>query len=142
MIHPAGWARDHFTHSTLGKSMRTVMTGILMAVALCAQAPAQTQHNRDVLYQVSTVDALLNGIFDSVATVDDVLDHGGFGLGTFDAADGEMMVLDGIVYQATFDGSMNVMPPSTGTPFMAVTHFVPDRMLDAPALESFAAFSQ
>ncbi|QVL48303.1 MAG: acetolactate decarboxylase [Thiocapsa sp.] len=118
--------------------MRVLITGILIAVASCAQA----QDKRDVLYQVSTIDALLSGIYDSVATVDDVLDHGGFGLGTFEAVDGEMMVLDGIVYQATFDGSMNVMPPSTGTPFMAVTHFEPDRVLDAPELENFAAFSQ
>ena len=107
--------------------MRALITGTLMVVALCAQA----QEHRDVLYQVSTIDALLSGIYDSMATVDDVLDHGGFGLGTFDAADGEMMVLNGIVYQATFDGALNVMPPSTGTPFMAVTDFVPDRVLDA-----------
>ena len=142
MMHPAGWVRGGFGHSTRCKSLRALVTGLLMLVALCAEASAQTQHNRDVLYQVSTLDALLNGILDSVATVEDVLDRGGFGLGTFDAADGEMMVLDGIVYQATFDGSMNVMPPSTGTPFMAVTHFVPDRMLDAPGLEDFSAFSQ
>jgi acetolactate decarboxylase len=117
--------------------MRALGTGMLIAVAFCAQA----QDKRDVLYQVSTIDALLSGIYDSVATVDDVLDQGDLGLGTFDAADGEMMVLDGVVYQATFDGSMNVMPPSTGTPFMAVTHFVPDRVLDAPELDNFAAFS-
>jgi acetolactate decarboxylase len=118
--------------------MRALITGMLMVVALCAQA----QDHRDVLYQVSTIDALLSGIYDSMATVDDVLDHGGFGLGTFDAADGEMMVLDGIVYQATFDGSMNVMPPSTGTPFMAVTDFVPDRVLDTPELQTYAAFTE
>ncbi len=52
------------------------------------------------------------------------------------------MVLDGIVYQAIFDGSINVMPPSAGTPFMAVTDFVPDRVLDAPELQSYTAFSE
>jgi len=118
--------------------MRALMAGMFIAVAFCAQA----QDNRGVLYQVSTIDALLSGIYDSVATVEEVLDHGGFGLGTFNAVDGEMMVLDGIVYQATFDGSVHVMSPSTGTPFMAVTNFVPDRVLDAPELQSYTAFSE
>ncbi len=117
--------------------MRVLIIGLFVAAAFCAQA----RDDRDVLYQVSTIDALLSGIYDSVATVDEVLRHGGFGLGTFAAVDGEMMVLDGVVYRATFGGSVNVMPPSTGTPFMAVTQFVPDRVLDAPELRGYAAFS-
>jgi acetolactate decarboxylase len=63
--------------------MRALITGLLMTFTFCAQA----QDNRDLLYQVSTIDALLSGIYDSVATVGDVLNHGGFGLGTFDAVD-------------------------------------------------------
>jgi acetolactate decarboxylase len=94
------------------------------------------------LYQVSTIDALLSGVYDSAATVGDVTEHGGFGLGTFDALDGELIALDGVVYQAAFDGSVTVMSSSTGTPFMAVTHFEADRVLNAPAPFDYAAFKQ
>jgi acetolactate decarboxylase len=53
-----------------------------------------------------------------------------------------MIVFDGSIYQAAFDGSLNLMPPSTGTPFMAVTRFEPDRVLDVPAPLGYPAFKQ
>ena len=120
-------------------TMRTLLIGLTLLAALSVQA---ADDDRDVLYQVSTIGALLAGVYDSVATVGAVAEHGDFGLGTFEALDGELIMLDGVVYQAAFDGSLNPMPPSSGTPFMAVTHFEPDLVLDAPAPLDFAAFEQ
>jgi acetolactate decarboxylase len=94
----------------------------------------------DVLYQVSTIDALLAGVYDAAADVALVLEHGDFGLGTFEALDGEMIVLDGLVYQAAADGAVNLMPPETGTPFATVTPFSADVHLDAPGGLDYAGF--
>lgn len=80
----------------------------------------------DTLYQVSTVGALLAGDYDGVATVGEVRTHGDFGLGTFHRLDGEMVILDGTVYQIRGDGTVRVAPTYETTPFAMVTKFVPE----------------
>lgn len=52
----------------------------------------------DTLFQVSTISALNEGRFDGLMSFDDLQEHGDFGLGTFDALDGEMVALDGEFY--------------------------------------------
>ena len=86
--------------------MRILLTALALGVALAANA----DEDNDVLYQVSTIDALLSGVYSSVATVGSVTKHGDFGLGTFAALDGELILLDGVVYQAAFDGVVYIMP--------------------------------
>lgn len=112
----------------------------LCALTLLITAAAQAGEERDLLYQVSTIDALLAGVYEPAARIEEVLPHGDFGLGTFESLDGELILFDGQVYQAAADGSINLMPPATGTPFITVTHFDSDRVLAAPAGQSFAAF--
>jgi acetolactate decarboxylase len=118
------------------------MRALFASLSLLIVAGVQAEEDPDVLYQVSTVDAVLSGVYDSLAKVGEVAEHGDLGLGTFDALDGELILLDGVVYQAASDGSVNVMPSSSGTPFMAVTHFESDRFLDAPAPLDLRAFEQ
>jgi acetolactate decarboxylase len=79
--------------------------------------------DREVLYQVSTIDALMQGVFDGVQTVGEIRKKGDFGIGTFDALDGEMIVLDGVVYQAKADGHIYTAADSQTTPFATVTYF-------------------
>ena len=112
----------------------------LCALAAMLALSFQARAGDDTLYQVSTIDALLAGVYEPLARVGDVLAHGDFGLGTFEALDGELILLDGQVYQAAADGRVRLMPPETGTPFMAVTRFVPDRVLEVPAGQDYAAF--
>jgi acetolactate decarboxylase len=88
---------------------------------------ARATDNRDVLYQVSTIDALMQGVFDGVQPVGEIRKHGDFGIGTFDALDGEMIVLDGVVYQAKADGHIYTAADSQTTPFATVTYFDRDR---------------
>ena len=82
---------------------------------------------REVLYQVSTIDALMQGVFDGVQTVGEIRKKGDFGIGTFDALDGEMIMLDGIVYQAKADGHIYTASDSQTTPFATVTYFDRDQ---------------
>jgi hypothetical protein len=61
-------------------------------------------------------------------------EHGDFGLGTFDRLDGEMVVLDGVVYQVAADGSVHVANDSARTPFAGVPHC--SRILCCPRMEA------
>jgi acetolactate decarboxylase len=80
----------------------------------------------DVLYQVSTIDALLQGVYDGVLSFRELKTHGDFGLGTIDGLDGEMLALDGNYYQIKTDGIAYPVSDNLTTPFATVTHFETD----------------
>jgi len=79
------------------------------------------QPDRDVLYQTSTIGALMIGVYDGPVTFGQLRQHGDFGLGTFNALDGEMVAVDGEFYQITADGIAHRVEDATCTPFAAVT---------------------
>ncbi|MGH1420106.1 MAG: acetolactate decarboxylase [Hyphomicrobiaceae bacterium] len=81
------------------------------------------RHQTHALTQVSTLSALLNGIYDGEVTLSELLTHGDFGIGTFDHLDGEMVVLDGRVYQVKDNGDVVQPNFSLTTPFAVVTKF-------------------
>ena len=56
------------------------------------------------IFQNSTINALLEGIYDGSMTYGELRRHGDFGLGTFNALDGEMIAFDGQYYQVKSDG--------------------------------------
>jgi acetolactate decarboxylase len=53
------------------------------------------------LYQISTSTALVEGVYSGSIPSSVLLEHGDFGLGTFEGLDGEMVILDGQIYQVT-----------------------------------------
>src|ERR1700739_1593365 len=80
-------------------------------------------HPHDEVYQTSTMGALLAGVYEGDVTIRELLRHGDFGLGTFNALDGEMLVLDGVCYQLRSDGSATVANPDELSPFAGLTWF-------------------
>lgn len=86
---------------------------------------AQVKRN-DEIAQVSTINALLGGIYDGEVNIGELLKFGNFGLGTFNSLDGEMVALDGICYQIKADGKALRVNSSLKTPFAAVTFFETD----------------
>ena len=87
------------------------------------------------LFQVSTSGALVAGVYSGAVDVKTILDHGDFGLGTFANLEGEMVVLDGRVYQVQGSGRVSEAPPDAEAPFAVVTHFSPqvDVVIDSAA---------
>jgi acetolactate decarboxylase len=77
------------------------------------------------LFQVSTSGSLVKGMYQSAVSVGALKRHGNFGLGTFEGLDGEMVILDGRIYQAKGDGTVLEAPDETGAPFAVVTQFDP-----------------
>jgi acetolactate decarboxylase len=94
---------------------------LALLLTSCTTAPKNT------LMQVSTIDALLAGIYDGQVPIRTLLKHGNTGLGTFNALDGEMIIIDRTVYQARTDGTVRVIPPEITTPFAAVVEFEADQ---------------
>ncbi len=88
--------------------------------------------------QWSTIDALLKGHFYGAATLAEVKQHGDFGLGTFEGLDGELLLLDGVVYRVDERGKVTLPADATTTPFAAVAKFKADITLEVPAGLSLA----
>jgi acetolactate decarboxylase len=80
----------------------------------------------DILYQVSTLDALVGGVYEGKTTLGALKEHGDFGIGTFNAVDGEMMLIDGLFYRVDGEGKVRLAPETECTPFATVTFFEPD----------------
>jgi acetolactate decarboxylase len=85
-----------------------------------------SQPDRDVLFQTSTINALLEGVYDGEISCGDLKHYGDFGIGTFQALDGEMIFVDGKIYQVKADGKVYCVPDTVKTPFAAVTFFDSD----------------
>ncbi|KAK3997991.1 alpha-acetolactate decarboxylase [Cladorrhinum sp. PSN332] len=79
------------------------------------------------VFQYSLISALMDGVAAHGTPISRVLEHGDHGLGTFRNMVGEMIVLDGDVYQMKADGSVVHIsdPTTTVTPFATVTRFRP-----------------
>ncbi|WP_220680717.1 acetolactate decarboxylase [Methanofollis formosanus] len=96
----------------------------------------------ETLYQVSTLSALLEGVYDGETEIGTLLERGDTGIGTLNALDGELIVLDGRAWQVRGDGSVHAVDPAVKTPYASVTSFSPDITLDLagpfdlPALET------
>ncbi len=81
---------------------------------------------RHSLFQVSTSNALVQGVFGGAVTVADLRRNGDFGLGTFEGLDGELVMLDGVCYRATGGGVVTTPPDDAPVPFAVVTRFHSD----------------
>jgi acetolactate decarboxylase len=103
---------------TTGESISHIVSSLL------SQCFGLLQHT---LFQVSTSGALVQGIYEEAVSSKFLLSYGDFGLGTFVNLDGEMVVLDGSIYQVRSDGSVSKIVDETGTPFAVVVHFLPDQ---------------
>jgi acetolactate decarboxylase len=78
-----------------------------------------------VLFQASTIGALLDGAYDGDLSFAELAEHGDLGLGTLNGLDGEMIALDGSFYRADVEGTINPVTPGERTPFAVVTRFEP-----------------
>lgn len=74
-------------------------------------------HTTDVLYQVSLLHGLASGDYQGSVTVGDLKQHGDIGLGTFDRLNGELILLDGVVYRASGDGRVEEVSDEETIPF-------------------------
>ncbi|ANI29133.1 alpha-acetolactate decarboxylase [Yersinia entomophaga] len=100
-------------------------------VCSCAETIAQSfiahqkGHPECVLYQTSLMSALISGVYEGNITMKQLLQHGDFGLGTFNNLDGELVAFNSEIYQLRSDGSARSAQPEQKTPFAVMTFFQP-----------------
>lgn len=99
---------------------------LLLLIYACSPQEEHTTTHKDEVYQYATIKALLEGGYDGNMTLAELAQHGDFGIGTFNALDGEMVVMDGTLYQVKTDGLAYKPGPDTKTPFAVMTHFRAD----------------
>ncbi len=80
-----------------------------------------------VLFQTSTIGAILDGAYEGDVTFAELAEHGNLGLGTLNSLDGEMIALDGRFFRADIDGRVNEIDPRERTPFAVVVPFAERR---------------
>jgi len=120
-----------------------MLLAALLALAGCAQAGKSEKLREagppeDTVFQVSTINALLQGLYDGEVTCGELKKHGDLGVGTFDGLDGEMVVVDGIILQVKADGKVLPAPDGEKTPFAAVTFFSSDRTQQVKELADYS----
>jgi acetolactate decarboxylase len=100
---------------------------LLVSAAIFLAGCAHHGQRTDTLYQASTIDALMEGVYDGTTSFGELRKNGDFGIGTFHALDGEMIGLDGVFYQVKADGTVLPVPDDARTPFAVVKFFSPGK---------------
>ena len=105
----------------------------------CAEQDSSdaVNQNTDVIYQVSLLQGLTYGDYYGSITVDELKQHGDTGIGTFDGLNGELIMVDGEVYRAAADGSVEVVSSEETIPFADVSFMDNDKTVDIEDISSF-----
>jgi len=88
------------------------------------------------LFQHSTIGALMAGMFEGTYEINELLKQGNLRIGTLHGLDGELVIIDGIPYQVTIDGTVREVDRSEKTPYAAVVDFEKEATLDIDNLYS------
>ncbi len=121
-------ARSRFIHLQLGDRLwetiaeRARATGATTHDVVVAALRAHLGLD-DTAFQTSTIGAVMDGVYHGDTTVRELREHGDLGIGTFDALDGEMVMVDGAVYRMDGDCAAHVAADEARTPFATVTHW-------------------
>jgi acetolactate decarboxylase len=99
------------------KNLLCVAIGLWLFISGCA-SPA-----RDTVSQASTINALLAGLYDGNISYSRL----------FDRLEGEMVLLDGRIYQIKADGKVYKPDPDIKTPFATICQFNVDRTIPVKA---------
>ncbi len=89
------------------------------------QADLHAEHAPHVLFQASTIGALLEGSYEGDLSFAELRQHGDLGLGTLNGLDGEMVCIEGGFLRADAEGTMHPVEDSAKTPFAVLIRFAP-----------------
>ncbi len=95
--------------------------------------------NTETLYQVALLQSLVQGYYDGILSVAALKERGDIGIGTFDGVNGELIMLDGVVYRAGADGTVEEVPDDEMIPFSNVTFFDTDGSFEIKDVKDFAS---
>ena len=115
------------------KRLSAIILAAALLLSFTACSPQQDsksekteKNNKETIFQVALLQSLTQGYYDGIIEVSELKKHGDIGIGTFEGVNGEMIVLDGTVYQALGDGSVQKASDKETVPFSNVTFFDSD----------------
>lgn len=130
-------------NSINGKRFRAYTVLFAMALffiifsSINAQGPSDNNAaQRDVINQVSLLQGLTFGDYNGSIPAARLKELGDTGIGTFDALNGELIMLEGIVYRAAFDGTIEVVADEETIPFSNVTFFDIDEKFQISGIDN------
>ena len=88
--------------------------------------PLSQENAGHTLYQLALFQSVALGEYYGCRTVAQFKEHGDFGMGIFEAVNGELIMLDGVVYQALYDGSVAVPADDCLIPYGNAAFFETD----------------
>ena len=103
---------------------------------------SKADENRETVFQVALLQSLTQGYYDGIIKVSELKQHGDTGIGTFEGVNGEMIVLDGKVYQALGDGSVKEADDNETVPFSNVTFFDKDLSVTLSKMENINSLKE
>lgn len=126
------------------KLKTATMVVMIMCTAVFTGCEKETssdmpEQNREVMYQVSLLQGLTYGDYHGSITVKELKQYGDTGIGTFDKLNGELIMLDGEVYRAAGDGSVEVVSDDETIPFSNVTFIDADKSKDFKNIPDYDA---
>ncbi|NQU37382.1 MAG: acetolactate decarboxylase [Actinobacteria bacterium] len=90
------------------------------------------------IFQISTTNALVEGVHGKAVTIRDLRAHGNFGLGTFAGLAGEMVVVDGTFMCVPGNGAPYEAQDADEVPFAVVSVFTADATFDSGPVGRFS----
>lgn len=126
------------------KRKGTCLPAAVLCLTLCAVLLGVPKAGTagDTVFQYATIDALLAGLYDGDLTMGALKAQGGFGLGTLNGLDGELVVLDGTGYHAAAGGRVDVPGDDAMVPFAVVVSFDPESTLKLGSVDSMDALNR
>lgn len=100
----------------------SILTGAMLLNTASASAPVERETNN----QIALLQSLTLGHFDGSMTAGEWKKFGDIGIGTFDGLDGELIMVNGVIYRANADLKVNVVNDKVTIPFSNVTFFDKD----------------
>lgn len=82
------------------------------------------------IYQFSSINALVGGVFDGLFSVYDIKQKGNFGLGCTITLKGELIINDSNFFEAAGRQNLRVMKEEEHLPFAQITTFKADRIIE------------
>ncbi|MFP3867617.1 MAG: acetolactate decarboxylase [Desulfobacteraceae bacterium] len=111
---------------------------LLILTAGCTAAVPSSS----TLYQVSTIQALMQGVYDGNTSIGHLKTKGDMGIGTLNGLDGELVGLQGQFYQVRADGQVLRLGDQELTPYASVAFFRPEINKKIKLIENYQQLTQ
>ena len=90
--------------------------------------------------QISLFSVLLGGHYDGIVSVGEVKRLGNLAIATMDRLDGEVQMIDGVVYQACADGQVYLPGDDETIPFGTIADFRPEATVRLAGIPDYGQF--